>query len=72
MDLKIFTSSGRELDLNDYEHRCRECYQEYGTHHEKCLELSKHKLENLLVLIHDRDAEWLVNKLERTLKNIKR
>lgn len=61
----------RKVDLNDYTHRCRECYQEYGSHHEKCLELSKNKLENLLVFIHSRDAEWLIHKLETALKDIK-
>ena len=59
------------FDLNDYKHRCRECYQEYGSHHEHCLELNKHKLETLLVFIHSKDAEWLVSKLESTLKHIK-
>lgn len=60
------------LDLNDYEHRCRECHQEYGSHHEHCLELNKHKLENLLVFIHSRDSEWLLHKLESVVKTIQR
>lgn len=61
----------RKFDLNDYRHRCKECYQEYGIHHDKCLELSKNKLERLLVLIYFRDSEWLIHKLETALKDIK-
>lgn len=60
-----------KLDLNDYDHRCRECHQEYGSHHDQCLELNKHKLENLLTLIHSKDSEWLIHKLESALNIIK-
>lgn len=71
MGLGIIAANSGEFDLNDYEHRCRECYQEYGSHHENCLYLNKYRLENLLSLIHCKDSDWLVNKLESTLKDIK-
>ena len=70
--MMLYNKDERVIDLNVYTHRCKCCYQEYGTHHKHCIELAKYQLEDLIVSIYSKDSEWLSWKLKSTLKQIER